>query len=256
MKYGGETLLGGAGGFDGDHDDYLFRGGWALNGYASSSNAPAFPLLAGDTGDSTKISYFTPRMAGFQLGASYTPTSNQGDQFKSDTIIEDHIGVGLNFDRSFGNFRVRGSAVYASGQIDLVLGPLNTQMEDIKAWSVGAIFGWGPVSIGGGYADNGDSGRLAGAYGLPFDINTNYWNAAAALDLGRLYLAAGYFESEFTWTPADPASKYKQTSLTADYSVAPGLALYAEADWIEDSLYGESSRNEATAVILGTQVSF
>jgi hypothetical protein len=118
MNYGGETLLGGAGGFDGDHNDYLFRGGWAVEGYVSSSNAPAFPLLAGDSGDATKISYYTPRIGGFQVGASYTPTFNSGDAFKADTIIEDHYGIGLNFDRSFGNFRARASAVFAAAEVD------------------------------------------------------------------------------------------------------------------------------------------
>ena len=107
MNYGGENLLGGAGGFDGDHDDYLFRAGWFSGTMAISSGAPAFPLLAGDTGDSTKISYYSPRLSGFQFGASLTPTPNDGDAFKTDGNWEDHYGIGLNYDRSFGDFRLR-----------------------------------------------------------------------------------------------------------------------------------------------------
>jgi len=250
MKYGGETLLGGTGGFDGDHDDYLFRAGWAVGGIVSSSNAPAYPLLAGDSGDATKISYYSPRIGGIQFGASYTPTFSNGDAFKADTIIEDHYGLGLNFDRSFGDFRFRASAVYAAAKVDLAV-LYGTELEDISAWSAGAIFGWGPFSIGGGYADNGDSGRLSS-----WDIDSGYWNVAAALEFGRLYVSVGYFQSEFRWTAADPASTYIHSTLTADYSMAPGLTLYGEVDRIEDSLYGESFRNEVTAVILGAQVSF
>ncbi len=256
MNYGGETLLGGAGGYDGDHNDYLFRAGWAFFGYFSSSNAPAFPLLAGDSGDATKITYYTPRLGGFQLGGSYTPTINSGDNFKADTAVTDHYGVGLNFDRSFGNFRMRASAVYAAAEVDVVFGPDFTELEDIAAWSVGAIFGWGPVSIGGGYADNGESGRLAGGYGDLYETHSTYWNAAAALELGRFYLSAGYFGSVFGWSDTDPESVYKHTTVTADYSLAPGLALYGEVDWIEDAVWGDSLVNETTAVILGAQVSF
>lgn len=251
MNYGGETLLGAAGGFDGDQDDYLFRGGWIVSGIVSSSNAPAFPALAGDTGDATKISYFSPRIGGFQIGGSYTPTSNNGDDFKLDTIIEDHYGLGLNFDRSFGNFRLRASAVYAAAEVDAQL-PFGTYLEDISAWSVGGIVGWGPFSIGGGYADNGDSGEVTNA-----DVSSGYWNVAAALEFGRLYLSAGYFESEFEWTPQDPTSKYTHATFTVDYSLAPGLVFYGEVDWIEDRVgYGNLPQNEATAVILGANVSF
>ena len=254
MAYGGEDLLGGAGGFDGDHDDYLFRAGWAFQGYVSSSNAPALPVLAGDTGDATKISYYSPRIAGIQFGASYTPTYSQGDSFKADTIITDHYGIGLNVDRTYGNLRFRASAVYAAAKVDFAYFS-GTQLEDIKAWSVGAILGWGPFSIGGGYADNGDSGQITSSWIGELDIANNYWNVAAALEFGRLYLAAGYFESEFQWTPELESSEYNHTTVTADYSLAPGLALYAEVDWIDDHV-PDWYDNGATTVILGANVSF
>ncbi len=250
MNYGGETLLGGAGGFDGDQDDYLFRAGWRFGTLTASSNAPAFPLLAGDTGDSTKITYYSPRVGGFQIGGSYTPTSNDGDAFKADTNLQDHYGLGLNFDRSFADFRLRASAVYAAAENSAAY-PFGTRFEDISAWSVGAIVGWGPVSVGGNYTDNGDSGQQTN-----FDVDTGYWNVAAALEFGRLYLSAGYFESEFQWSPVDPPSNYTHTTLTADYSLAPGLTFYGEVDWIEDKVYGDFIENDATAVILGANVSF
>lgn len=176
--------------------------------------------------------------------------ASTGDAFKADTVIEDHYGLGLSFDRPFGDFRFRASAVYAAAQVDLAV-LYGTELEDISAWSAGAVFGWGPFSIGRGYADNGGSGRLTS-----WDIDSGYWNVAAALEFGWLYLSAGYFQSEFRWTAVDPASTYIHMTLTADYSMAPGLALYGEVDRIEDSLYGDSSRNEATTVILGAQVSF
>jgi predicted porin len=133
---------------------------------------------------------------------------------------------------------------------------LGTELEDIAVWSAGAILGWGPFSIGGGYGDNGDSGRLTSSWAGELDIKNNYWNVAAALEFGRFYLSAGYFESEFEWSSEDPPSKYTHTTLAADYSLAPGLALYGEVDWIEDKLYGDYAENNATAVILGANVSF
>lgn len=251
MNYGGETLLGAAGGFDGDHNDYFFRAGWADGSILASSNAAALPILAGDTGDDTKITYYSPRIGGFQIGGSYTPTSNKGDSFKTDTIREGHYGLGLNFDRSFGDFRLRGSAVYAAAEINAKYTLWDIYLDDISAWSAGAIVGWGPFSIGGNYTDNGGSGQPTS-----FDVDTGYWNVAAALEFGRVYLSAGYFESKFRWGPEYPDSNYIHTTVTADYSLAPGLTLYGEVDWIEDRVYGNDTHNEATTVILGANVSF
>ena len=111
--------------------------------------------------------------------------------------------------------------------------------------------GWGPVSVGGNYTDNGESGWWAGS-----GVESSYWNAAAAFESGRLYLSAGYFESMIDWNFGGQESIYKHTSLTADYSAAPGLNLYAEVDFIEDDAYNGSVHNEATAVILGANVNF
>jgi hypothetical protein len=257
MNYGGENLMGAAGGFDGDSDDYMFRAGWTSFGVVTfEPGAQGFPMIAGDSGDATKISYFSPRFSGFQIGASFAPAPNDGDGFKADGDWENHYGIGANYDKPFGNLRVRASAVYSATTSNQSL-PFNiygygTRIEDVSAWSVGAIVGWGPFSIGGNYTDNGESG-----YWTASGAETSYWNAAIAFESGRFSLAAGYFESTIDW-PADWAveSTYTHTSLTADYSAAPGLGFYAEVDFIEDDMYSGQTVNQATAVIAGAKVSF
>ena len=254
MNYGGETLMGATGGIDGDHDDYLFRGGWLTSGIAFASGAQSFAAIAGDTADSTKISYFTPRVSGFQFGVSFTPTPNDGDETKADGDWEDHIGLGLNYDGSFGGFRVRASAVYSTAASTVSLPPLSfsTQLEDTAAWSAGAILGWGPFSVAGNITDNGDSGYWVGS-----GVASTYWNAAASYRSGRVDLAAGDFESRLDWGAVGPwESIFTITSVTADYSAAPGLGIYAELDLVEDQSYTSATVNNAIAVILGARVSF
>jgi predicted porin len=246
MNYGGEDLLGAAGGFDdsrGEYRDVLIR-------YAAApSLAPSFAVIAGDTSDQTKVSYFSPRFSGLQVGASLTPTPNDGDAFKVDGAWEDHIGLGANYDNSFGELRIRASAVYSAAS------DTTNNFEDVSAWSVGGIVGWGPFSLGAGYTDNGDSAQPAAS-----GDETSYWNAAVGFETGPFKLAAGYFESTKEHGSGLPDSSFTNIAVTADYSLAPGLGLFAELDLIEDDVLGSlltaGSDNDATVFLAGANVSF
>jgi hypothetical protein len=257
MNYGGENLMGATGGFDGDQDDVLIRTRANVGGFEVVA-APSFPTIAGDTSDSTKASYFSPRFTGFQVGASITPTPNNGDSFKADGAWENHYGVGANYDNSFGGVRVRASAVYSGATVNAV------GQEDVSAWSAGGIVGFGPVSVGANYTDNGESGSPTPAVGSG-EFESSYWNVAVSFETGPLYLSAGYFASTMEYGGAGPLfaddSTYEHIALTADYSVAPGLGIYAEIDLIEDDIGGSDcvfgcGDSDATVFIAGANVSF
>jgi hypothetical protein len=236
MNYGGENLMGATGGFDGDQDDVLIRG---------ANNATSYPTIAGDTSDSTKLSYFSPRFSGFQVGASLTPNpSLNGDNFKQDGAFENHYGLGANYDNSFGGVRVRASAVYSAASSN------NAGREDIGAYSVGAIVGFGPVSVGANYTDNSDSGAATGS-----GDDSTYWDVAASFETGPLYLSVGYLSSTYEFGGGGEDT-FDNISLTADYSVAPGLGVYAELQMISDDPTGTFFDNDATIFIAGANVSF
>ncbi len=229
MNYGGENLMGATGGFDGDFDDVLIRNFRTANG-VEQVNAPSYPTITGDTSDATKVTYYSPRFSGFQVGASITPTPMTGDGFKSDGAWENGIGLGANYDNSFGNLNIQASAVYAAATSNNP-GMLN----DISAWSVGGIVGFGAFSVGANYADNGDSGIFI----VPDESSeSSYWNVAASFETGALYLSAGYFSSTREFTDDTPDSTFETIALTADYTLAPGLGVYAEIDLISDEYDG------------------
>ncbi|MBE9555636.1 MAG: porin [Proteobacteria bacterium] len=282
MNYGGENLMGATGGFDGDQDDYKFRAvgiaftkvdtvtpsdfayfaavaRGASGTKADLLGAPSYPTIAGDTGDATKVSYFSPRFSGFQVGASITPTPNTGDNFKEDGEWENHIGVGANYDNSFGDLRVRASLVYSAAswtdQVDL---SPKGDIEDISAWSVGGIVNYGPFSLGANYTDNGDSGRVLLNFDAD-DINvtidsgeSSYWDVAAGYEAGPMYFSAGYFLGTREFRQFD--ATYQHIALTADYTVAPGLGVYAEVNLIEDDF--EFKSFDTTSFVLGANISF
>ncbi len=273
MNYGGENLMGATGGFDGDQDDYLVRGGGVANNILIGASdfvvngpfniaAPSYPTIAGDTSDKTKVSYFSPRFSGFQVGASITPTPNNGDNFKEDGDWENHIGIGANYDNSFGDLRIRASAVYSGASSN------DTETEDISAWSVGGIVGWGPFSLGANYTDNSESGMpVAQDAGDPVSLGweSSYWDVGASFETGPLYFSVGYFSSvEELGNLGD--STYEHIALTVDYTMAPGLGVYAEinliSDEMADGLIAEGDgwplllTNDTTSLVLGANISF
>ncbi len=286
MNYGGENLTGATGGFDGDQDDYLFVcqpggtdcvGDMLLTWLATAGDdpvywfgnalAPSYPMIVGDSGDATKITYYSPRFAGIQLGGSITPTLNTGDDFKVDTIYEDIYGFGANYVNAFGPVRVSASMVYAAATSN------DTALEDISAWSVGGIVGFGPFSVGANYTDNGDSAQWkafdTGTGTLVSSgIESSYWDVAASFETGPIYLSAGYFSGLTEGTRFFGESTYEHLSMSADYNVAPGLTVYAEINLIEQdvaSMLLETEdglllrpllSNSTTSLIIGTNINF
>ncbi len=84
-------------------------------------------------GDSDKITYFTPRFEGFQLGASYIPDgdSETGQHSVYDpTLGEDGLNrgfsVGANFVRKFGGVNVAFSAGYEKGSTSGSVAPIKS----------------------------------------------------------------------------------------------------------------------------------
>ncbi|MBE9556662.1 MAG: porin, partial [Proteobacteria bacterium] len=135
----------------------------------------------------------------------------------------------------------------------------DTAVEDIAAWSVGGIVGWGPVSLGGNYADNGDSGQPTGS-----GWESSYWNVAAGFETGPLYFSAGYMSSIMEGQHFGE-STYEHIALTADYTVAPGLAVYAEINLIDEEIGSEllplasesgELSNSVTSFVAGMAVKF
>jgi len=238
MNYGGENVLGAAGGWDGDGDD--------MTTLASAF----FPNIAGDSSDASKITYYSPRFSGVQIGVSYTPDlSQQGDQNpKDDGLFQDHIGVGVNYDGTFGDVRVRASGVYSTASFapNLVAALPGGTIEDISAYSLGAIVGFGPFQLGANYTDNGESGTITG-----LNASHSYWDVAAGFETGPVYLSLGYISHEYEALGAkvEPSA----ISVTADYTVAPGLTAYAEYTAYDADVTPSA---DASVIILGMNLGF
>ena len=93
MIYGAGNTQSGVGGIDGDVDRW----------FSNTSVATSFPDIA-DTSDATKVTYYSPRISGFQGGLSFTPdTGSSGLDVANEKEggFENHLGLGANYVNSF-----------------------------------------------------------------------------------------------------------------------------------------------------------
>ena len=120
--------------------------------------------------DAQRFTYFTPRFAGFQVGASYARDGLQDTnaQVDCDTTTCDFFDVAANYVNSFGDFDVAVSGRY--GFANAAAG------SDPDVWGVGLNLGFAGFTIGGSYAEQNDGGLTDGeAYDAGISYVTGPW---------------------------------------------------------------------------------
>jgi predicted porin len=252
--------------FDGADPNYAFNpladtfGG----GYSTLAYVPNI------TSDSEKITYISPRFAGFALGLSYTPdnTEDAGSSAIPGRSDDGTVGQGrsqnsaqrdvwefaANYENKFGDFGVLAGITYgiAMGVEDRGTGANVDEQED---FSVGLNLTYAGFTLGGGYywtnqgfQNNGDLEAIA--VGLswangPLRIAASFLNydiEAAAV--------TGTFAIQ---NPGEDAS-IQRYGLGASYTYAPGMQLRGSAYYFDFN--GDDGPNGMFAVLFGTVLTF
>ncbi len=86
-------------------------------------------------GASAALSYYSPRINGFQFGASYTPEA--GEEARSNSVYSqeghDAWGVGGNYNGAIGDVGIALSVGYASKDVPMVTAKEITKMRDVMS---------------------------------------------------------------------------------------------------------------------------
>jgi outer membrane protein OmpU len=230
----------GIGGIDGDVDR------WIVNPGAAAS----FPDIS-DTSDATKVTYYTPRIAGIQVGASFTPDSGSSGQDVADdtptgnTGFENIASGGINYKETFNNVEVGIAAVGIMGDA------VDQDREDLGAWAVGGFVGYAGFTLGGSYGDNGDSrGGDDGSTDDDF-----FYDVGLGYSMGPWSASVGYLHSEASQDKSDTDDEFDNFAVSGGYTYAPGLYVYADLLFVKaDSNTDED--NDATLLMIGHVLSF
>lgn len=195
--------------------------------------------------DSEKVTYFTPRFYGFQLGASYVPEIAQDADDapdSGDTQRDDSFSIGLNFQRSFNDFKFEASAGYQDfGDTD----DNATITGDLESYVFGLRLGFAGFTVAGTYGVEDRAGSSFGAQhrtllGVAntqsFVAEQETFGLGAAYAAGPFGVSLNYIRAEF-----DEGIDADQDvfELGAMYKLGPGVEARASF------YYGENEFNGA-----------
>ena len=253
LKVDASNFAAATGGIDGDW--YRFALSDSNNSTTGAIVRPRLAMAHGglggngfqaeDTINATKITYYTPRYAGFQAGLSYTPDSQiRGQGVNSSTgstnLLADNDGGfenvvsgGLHWE---GNFDQFGLALAATGELgDAEL----AGQEDLETWQIGGNVTFAGFIVGGSYGDFQDT-----------IADGDYWTAGLGYDFGPFGTSITYLDSE------TDLADFNNLVLGVDYKLAPGFTPYAEVSMFEADDNGANLDNDGTVVLVGTQLAF
>ncbi|MAU61187.1 MAG: hypothetical protein CMI62_10735 [Parvibaculum sp.] len=155
-----------------------------------------FSLMAADA---NKVTYFTPRFAGFQLGLSYTPdvtfngpNTNRLGLVPSGVAVEDVAEIALNYAGTFGSVDLGVDGFYVQGE-----SPAGAA-SDPEEWGVGLNLGFGGFTLGGAWYQSEDLAvttlPIASGAGLEEEV----WTAGLSYATGPWTVGVSYLTDELS----------------------------------------------------------
>ncbi len=262
-----------------DHNFWL----WGNNFQASNGAGRGFTILGtgasqnvGFSADANKLTYFTPRMAGLQVGMSYTPAfsatgSTATCQFRfgggnfnncprNNNLWHNGIDIGANYLNKFGDVSVALYGGYATAGFDRgPAGAGNAPAPSIfgryKTWAAGAQLGFAGFTLGGGLGR--DNMGMKGANAV------RWYTASLMYETGAWQLSAGWWggrNDDRTLTPnsqnVSGKDKLDYLEVGANYALSQGIKLTGGAFYYMGSGQSKSERADTWGVVFGTALTF
>ncbi len=199
--------------------------------------------------DAKRITYFTPRFAGFQIGVSYAHDAFQ-DNFGPTNIASGsgsvaHIfDIGANYVQSFGDFNVAISGRYGVGQNQTA--GFTADMPTVYAFGVN--LGYAGFTIGGSFAEANEHNNGVDD-GTAYDFGASYAN-------GPWTLSITYFHGE-NGEPGGTTDEQDTFGAAVDYKLAKGVRLNLFGAYVDyDSAAGPGSDVDGWVIGTGIGLSF
>jgi len=199
--------------------------------------------MAGINNDSNGFSYFTPRINGFQVGASYIPSvGDQNDRTpdtegqEADGNLDNGFALGANYVNSFDavNFKVSVGYIDAGGDAGAV--------GDQTGLNAGIQLGFGGFTASFAYGEEeNDNGTE--------DVNN--FGISLAYNAGPAGVSVAYIRGE----DSDNDLQQDAIEIGASYIVGPGVTAASSIYYVEGS-DGANTITDGIAVAAGLKLSF
>lgn len=219
---------------------------------AASVTASGIDYDMDPTAKADKLTYLSPVMNGFQLGASFVPDSDsEADDLEgigTDDVADD-IGVtyelAARYEGQFNNVGLILGAGYSHGENENE----TATGDDREVWNVGADFDIGPFGFGAIYReDNGASDGAGQDDEETIVVGVDYTT-------GPFKLGASYYDQENTFAVNGEDTQRYSGGVT--YTYGPGMTFRGSIGHIEhEDGVAANDDVDATYITLGTQINF
>ncbi len=196
--------------------------------------------------DATKISYYTPRIEGLQMGFSYTPNSNNNGITSTnvhdlDAVrIQDILSFGTNYSNNFDNLGLAISATAEKGKTNNSKSAAGVSRANLFAYDLATTLTYFGFSFGASYGSWTDSLQAKnGLYSCDYNSSLNlssqncttnntkfknpsYYTLGIAYSFGPIAASITSIKSNFQ------KNKYDAVSLGLDYKLTKDLMPYFE----------------------------
>lgn len=217
-----------------------------------------------NTSDATKVMYYTPTIAGFQFGVSYSADSQDNGASRatdggntSTSAFENWWELGASYDVKVSDDFALGFTAAAS----LADAEMQSTTEDIKAWLVSAKAEFAGFTASIGYGDDGKSGAVKGVG----NADTSGYSAALKYTTGPYQVGVSYMHNKQGANAGTGATTSSTAEFTNDvftvgaqYTLGAGLVVYADTWYFTNDSDGvfTTSENSGIGMLIGTRATF
>jgi hypothetical protein len=191
--------------------------------------------------DQNKITYFSPRVNGFQIGATFQPDADDINAVvpaaggaEADNRRDNGYGLGANYTTSVADMSVRASVGFADAG--------GSVAGNETALSLGLQLGFGGFTASFAYGEHENDTAVQ---------DRNIFGVSVAYNAGPAGVSIGYVRGE----DSDNDLQQDAFELGASYAVGPGVNARASLYYM-DAVDGGNSVADGVAVVGGLALSF
>jgi outer membrane protein OmpU len=249
------TKSAGTGGVDGNWARWYNRKSFSGSRFESSTTVR-------DATTSSRITYVTPRVVGFQAGVTYAMDRTTIGRFReaeafgtastqANSVEQNFWAGAVNYVNKFGDFDVGASFAATEANNS------NELLQNTRSFHTGVVVGYGPWKVGGRYAWKPDSIDNAST-----STNNDYdqWDLGVGFTTGPWSLALSFMRQEQGMTNTNGSASNDVYAFGTTYDMGGGLQLYGEVFHATTkngaSTAVAASNNEGTGLITGVRVKF
>ena len=208
------------------------------------------------TSDGENIAYFTPRMAGFQIGASFIPSTNEDNNDEREPNANgdtDGYSIGVNYVTKFEGASIAAAFGYGTNKES------TAGVSDPEVYGMAISVSSGPFKVNASYVDKDDQTNAAGvtqsAGQETFELGAKYTMGANAFSVG--YQAA---EAKASTGAAEDGDEHTAIVLSYSRTLGPGVTFLMSGIWadFDDGLINAASgnSNQGTGLVSGIAIRF